>query len=220
MDLFLFAIFTFLYIALLIWGIKLAAKYGWSSSANIVLFVVVGLIYDNGILALGRFIGEGNILEALNLARYWLHAFFTPLLVIFSWNTVKRANMKSVKSKGAMYVTILITIGLVIIELITEVVGISLKATSDYGLLSYENVEPSNGPPMMVLIISVILLIASIIVWWRQKWIWFFIGSAIMIGGSFIPIPIESGAATNLFELILMTSLIATKSFQDKKSSR
>ncbi len=35
--------------------------------------------------------------------------------------------------------------------------------------------------------------------------------------GSAIELPIESGAITNAFELILLISILATKAFQDKQ---
>ncbi|WP_040281541.1 hypothetical protein [Tessaracoccus massiliensis] len=53
--------------------------------------------------------------------------------------------------------------------------------------------------------------------WWKQKWPWLFVGAVIMTIGSAIELPIESGAITNAFELILLISILATKAFQDKQ---
>lgn len=179
------------------------------------LLVIAGLIYDNGILAIGRFIGEGSLLEGLNLLRYWSHAFLTPLLVIFSWTALKKAGLKWARARTAAVAAALVTLSLVLIELFTEIFGLALEPVMEYGILSYKNAE-AGGPPIMVLVVSAVLLIASAIVFWKQHWPWFFVGSALMLLGSGIRLPVESGAVTNLFELILLTSLLVTKAYQDK----
>ncbi len=66
----------------------------------------------------------------------------------------------------------------------------------------------------MILVVSVVLLAASIVIWRKQGWVWFFISSFVMIVGSAVPLPVASGAVTNLFELVLIVSLLATAWFQ------
>lgn len=51
---------------------------------SVIFLVGLGLVYDNALIAVGKFIGEGTLLEALNLARYWSHAFLTSLLILFA----------------------------------------------------------------------------------------------------------------------------------------
>ncbi|MBP1968414.1 bacteriorhodopsin [Virgibacillus natechei] len=184
---------------------------------NVILLVIMGLLYDNAILAAGRYIGEGSILQNLNYVRFWLHALFTPLLVVFAWNTLKQANIKWTNYRWLYYGVILCTVSLIMIELITEVFGLSLEAKREYGVLSYHKVEMSSGPPIMILLVTAVLLVASIFVWVKQKWIWFFIGTVLMIVGSAAIPPIDSGAVTNLFELILITFLLLTKAYQNKR---
>jgi hypothetical protein len=216
LDPLLYLFFTIAYAVLLAWGIFLAQKYGWNSSANLILLVIAGLIYDNGILASGTLIGEGGLLENLNAARFWLHAFLTPLLVIFAWNAVSRTGVQWAKSKWMRYGIYLVFLGLVLLELVTEVFGLELKASREYGVLSYENAAQGGGPPLMVLIVTAFLLVASIMVWVKQKWPWFFAGTVLMGIGSAVEFPVESAAIVNAFELVLLLSLLATKHFQDK----
>ncbi|KML41368.1 hypothetical protein [Cytobacillus firmus] len=216
MDPLLFAAFTAGYILLFIWAILIVKNSG-PVSAAFLLPVILGLIYDNGILAAGSLIGEGNTLKLLNYARFWIHAFFTPLLVLYSWHTLKQADIVWAKTgtlKGAAY---LLTAGLILLELFTEVFGLELEAKWEYGVLSYSNAEAKGGPPIMVLIISAVLLAASVFIWRKQGWFWFFAGSVLMIIGSVIDIPVESAAAVNAFEWILLLSLTATAYFQKKR---
>ena len=72
----------------------------------------------------------------------------------------------------------------------------------------------------MVLFVAAFLLFAGGMVWWKQKWPWLFIGAVIMTIGSAVQLPIESGAITNAFELILLISILATKAFQDRNDEQ
>lgn len=207
------------YSVLLIWTIKLAVQYGWKSLSNLLILVIIGLVYDNLILALGRFIGEGNLLENLSYPRFYMHAFFTPLLVLFSLSTLKRSGVQWAFKKSIGMVFYLITLCLMLYELIVEVRGLELTSNWQYGGLSYSNAEAISGVPVMVLIVSIVLIISSIFVWRKQGWIWFFIGTGIMFLGNAFPLSVPSAALTNAFELILILALFFTKKFQDSRAT-
>lgn len=219
LDTLLFFGYVFVYGSLLFLGIQLAQNNGWKSLSNVLLLVIAALIYDNAVLALGRFIGEGALLEALSYPRFYLHAFFTPLLVLFALSSLKRANIHWANKKWVAILFYVITLGLILYELIIEMSGLTLTAGWEYGVLSYSNSAASGGIPLMVVIVSIILIIASVFVWHKQKWPWFFIGTTIMFIGNAIPIPLPSAAITNAFELILILALLFTKRFQDSRSA-
>lgn len=218
LDTILFFGYFAAYLFLLIWGIKLAARYGCNDLSNVLLLVIIGLVYDNGVLAMGKFIGEGSLLENISYPRFYMHAFFTPLLVLFSLSAMKKADFKWTFKKWFQAIFYLLTLGLIVYELFSEVLGLTLEANWKYGVLSYSNVEPASGVPLMVLFVSLILIFASIIVWRKQGWIWFFVGTLIMFLGNAFPISLPSAAITNAFELILIVSLFFTKRFQDTRS--
>ncbi|WP_208588099.1 hypothetical protein [Gracilibacillus suaedae] len=219
MDTFLFSFFTVAYIVLFVLGLLLFRTYH-IQSILLLLPVMVGLIYDNGIIAIGRYIGAGTLLEGLNLARFWIHALFTPMLVLYAWKTLEQGEVLWAKQSLGRISAFLLTVSLVLIELFTEVFGLNLVASVEYGVLSYSSNEISNGPPIMVLGVSLVLFVASIIIWRKQKWPWFFVGSLLMIIGSAVGLPIESGAVINFFELALISSLLCTAYFQNKRGTR
>lgn len=70
----------------------------------------------------------------------------------------------------------------------------------------------------MVLIVAAVLIIVGAMVWKCQGWPWLFVGAVVMTIGSAIQLPVESNAITNAFELALLTSIMATKAFQDRRS--
>lgn len=211
MDTFLYILYTFLYTALLIWGLYGIRKQELAKWSSVIYIVILPLIYDNLILATGKWIGEGELLESLNFSRFCLHALITPLLVMYSIGTLRESGIEWAKKKWLVIVGIIYTIGLMVFEFSVEVVGLEIEVVKEYGVVSYSNVEEATGPPIMVLFVTLILIVASAIVWKKTKWPIFFIGAIVMTIGSAVPLNIESGAVTNAFELFLIFTLIWTK---------
>lgn len=214
MDTVLYFIYTAAYLVLLIMCINFGNS--WDTSSLLYL-VVFGLVFDNGLIAVGRYLGEGPLLENLSYLRFWFHAFFTPTLVLFSWSVLNRAGIKFAERKPAYIGALLYTVALVIMEIVTETYGIKIVPEREHGLLRYVSAEPSSGPPLMVLFVSIALITAGAILWKKTGWKWMLIGSVVMTVGSAVPISIESAAVTNGFELFLIVTLVATKIHQDRK---
>ncbi|QIK71798.1 hypothetical protein G7070_05300 [Propioniciclava coleopterorum] len=154
----------------------------------------------------------------MNLARFWIHALITPLLVAWSLHAIRRSGVRVAQSRGYAVAAILVTAALVVLELMLEVRDLHIVPAREYGALSYTNAEPPTGPPAMVLVVAAFLLLAGVVVLVKQRWPWLLVGAAIMTVGSAIDLPVPSNAATNAFELILLVSILATKAFQDARA--
>jgi hypothetical protein len=211
MDTYLYFLYATLYAVLLIWGISGIRKTDVRKWTSVIYIVILPLIYDNLILATGKWIGEGELLESLNFARFCLHALITPLLVMYSVGTLRESGIEWAQKKWLVLVGLFYTVGLIVLEFATEVFGLELEVVKEYGVVSYSNVEEATGPPIMVLLVTLVLIVASAILWKKTKWPVFFIGAVVMTIGSAIPLNIESGAVTNAFELFLIFTLIWTK---------
>lgn len=208
MDTELYFFFTAAYILLVVWGFKQQQSWNFTAFLYLVLF---GLIYDNGIIAIGKFIGEGTLLETLNLLRFWSHAFLTPLLVLFCWGAMNQAGIGWAKKKIVFYAFLLYTAALIVIELVLETWGLEIIPEQQYGVLRYVSAETAAGPPIMVLLVTLVLIFTGVVLWKKIGWKWMVIGAVVMGIGSAVPIPVESSAATNAFELFLLTTLVWTK---------
>lgn len=216
MDTVIYFLLALFYFILLIIGIRLAIQYGWLKIGNVLLIVITALLYDNGVLALGKFIGEGDFLIIFNKMRYWFHACFTPLLVLFAWDTLIKTNFKWAKGTFIKWIVVIFTLFLIIFEIVTVTWGISLEPSWKNDVLSYKKDGGSDSPPIMIIGVSAALFITSAIVWWKQKWPWYFIG---IISMGLIPISsffVKSEALHNIGELVLMIALLATKAHQEK----
>lgn len=209
MDSIIFLAFAVAYLALIVFLWKGSKKFYLSS---VLFLVLVALVYDNFILGIGRFVGEGDLLEALNLGRFWLHALCTPTLIIFSLAILQEAGIKWAKSKIAIVLTIILFITAIVIEFMTELIGLSIAPDKKYGALSYSSVAEASGPPLMIIIVIVALLIAAITLAKRFKWWWMLVGIILMtISSAAVLIDIPSNALSNLSELFLLFSLVLTK---------
>ncbi len=205
MDPYIFGFFAIAYILIFVWGL---IKHQKTASA-ILFLVIIALIYDNGILALGHVIGEGQLLEYLSYGRFWLHALFTPTLILFSLYIMREANIRLAHKGWVGYVFSILMIVAIVLQYILDLRGLKLSLHEPYGVLSYASSQEASGPPMMILLVMVTLFIAAITLVWR-KWWWMLVGVVVMTIGSAIPIDIESNAMTNALELFLIATLMLT----------
>ncbi|MFL0584067.1 phospholipid phosphatase [Solibacillus silvestris] len=206
MDPYIFGLFTIAYIAIFVWGM---AKHKKTASA-ILFLVIAALIYDNAILALGHVIGEGELLENLSYGRFWLHAIFTPTLILFSLFIMKEANLHFAYKEWVSFTFGALWVVAMIVEYFAELSGLELAPEKSYGVLSYSTTEAASGPPPMILIVLVALLISAIMLARKRKWWWMLVGTIVMTIGSAVPIDIGSDAITNAFELVLIATLMWT----------
>ncbi|WP_075618794.1 hypothetical protein [Paenisporosarcina indica] len=211
MDIQFYFMFTLGYISLFIWGLSGLNSSRFLTWSSFIFAILGALIFDNAVLGFGKWIGEGTVLESLNALRYWSHAFFTPLLVLFSLGVLRESGIAWTDKKWLTLSAIIYTIGLIGIEIWLETSRLQLKPKTEFGVLRYVSTESASGPPIMILLVTIVLLVAGIVLWKQTKWPWFFIGAAVMTIGSMVPLNINSAAVTNAFELFLLWALVWTK---------
>lgn len=213
MDSYIFGLFAIAYLAVFIWGFKKHKK-----TASAILFLVVfALIFDNTVLAIGHLIGDGKLLEYLSYGRFWLHALFTPTLILFSLFVMREAGIRFAKKKWAAVVFGALTVVAIVVEYFAELRGLNLEPQEAYGVLSYAATQKVSGPPPMIIFVLVALFVAAIALARKKKWWWMLVGTIVMTIGSAVPIDVDSNAITNAFELFLIITLMATAIHYSKK---
>lgn len=208
MDSIIFLTFAVAYFILIFYLMKGHMKVKLSA---IIVLVLIALVYDNFIIGIGRLIGKGDLLESLNVLRFWLHALCTPTLILFSLAVLQESGVAWSKSISAKIIASIWFVAAIVVEYFTELKDLVIEPAEQYGALSYSSTTIASGPPMMILLVLASLLIAAVTLFKRFKWWWMLVGVIIMTIGSAVPIPIPSEAATNLFELILLFTLVLTK---------
>ncbi|MCM3799917.1 hypothetical protein M4A92_15080 [Caldibacillus thermoamylovorans] len=213
METFLFLFLGFAYLCLFIWELLQVKKYGIRNHANFLILVIFGLVYDNLIIPFGRFIGEGNTLEALSKIRYWFHALFTPTLILFAWNVFHKTGLLSTRQTLWKLLAYVLTIGFIIYELLTSIIGKKLEPKWEDGVLTYENVTQP-GSPLMVMVVTLVLGAVGVLLMKKLRFPWLFIGTVVMLLGGLLANWIKNFPIMNVFELLFIVSLVMTKHFQ------
>lgn len=215
MDTILYYMYAFCYTVLFVWGIWLVRKRGFLSPSDFLLLVTGGLLIDNTVMASGRLIGEGLLMEGLHTFRFWSHVVLTPLLVVVAWDMVRRAGSEWAQTDVAGYGAVAFAIALIMFEISNGMSGgFALHPEYEYGVLRYVRAG-NQGPPIMLIVVVVSLVSAGWMVRERMGWNGMLIGALLMVCSA-IPLPLPSLAVTNVFELILIATLWATKSYQDR----
>ncbi|NMA91098.1 MAG: hypothetical protein GX972_07185 [Amphibacillus sp.] len=206
------------YFGLFIWGILLFRRQKHIDLTVVLLLVIFGLIYDNFILSMGRVIGEGQFLLNLTYLRFWFHALFTPLLIIFVWKISEKVELKWAKNETSKMFIVLLTIGLIIYEWYQAIRELKLEPKWEQDVLMYESTG-EQGLPIMVLITTFIVGWVGVLLWKHQKYRWLFIGTAAMVVGSILGVWFKTSPIMNIFELIFILSLLLMKKYQIKRTS-
>jgi hypothetical protein len=173
----------------------------------LVVVLGVALSFDNVAVAVGRIVGFGDALYAINLPRFWIHALMTPLIVVAAAVPARRLGVRwsrSVLVAGALLVTVFVIVG--IVELF---VALELTPTTDGDALRYSNAAVA-GPPLPALGTVLLLIAAGVHLWRSAESPWLCLGSLVMLG--------TAAAGTSVFwlgnfgELVLYASIVATMS--------
>jgi hypothetical protein len=212
MDTFLFFLLVFGYVCLLIWGLFVAKNHSLLNLSNVLLLVILALVYDNLIIASGRFIGEGAVLENLSYVRFWLHALFTPTLILFAAYIYFSTGLPQAKNNYWKVLAYTLTIGLIIYELFTSVKGLKLEPTWKSSVLTYDSVDQS-AIPFMIILITLVLGAVGLLLMIKFHFFWLFIGVLITILGSILTSWIKYYPMMNVLEFLLIVSLLLTKQF-------
>jgi hypothetical protein len=210
MDAFLYPVITFLYIILFIWSLRFFHESSfWGSSW--VLFIIVGLIYNNLILSIGRWIGVGDMLEMLSMFRYLLHVLLTPTLVFVALDILRRIHVEWSEYLSTRIIYNLYTFSLTVVGVFTEILWINLEPVEVNGIVAYISADSKSHLSYSTLLTLIPLLISGIMVWKRLRWPILIFGVLLALAGGVLTLIFDSMSLGSAFELILMWSLVVTE---------
>ena len=206
----LYPIFTIAQLLLFFRLWKLRRGSGKRVAGVLILQVVLfSLIYDNLIISVGGLLGEGDLLERLNLGRFVLRAVFTPLLMVTVVEFAARGSVKWAKNFISRIIIGFATVSLMGLGIFLNVFASSeLVPESFSGTLRYAQIPAA--PPIPTILTILVVIIFGALIWRAVKWPWVFAGGLIMFIGSAVPISLVGPVVNSGVEVLLMWSLIAT----------
>jgi hypothetical protein len=195
----------FLTITAIVLFLAMQAFQVWQSSkqwiALICALVALGIAYDNLIVGIGKWIGDGSLLYALNLPRYVFHAILTPMMGIFGFGLLRRAGIKWAQSPIAMSIVCIVATALIALGLYTDVFAGTFHLADEFGVLRYGSDSPIPGPPIPAVLTIVILILCGLVLAIQRKWWHLLLGAVVMF------VAAGAGAGTfwiaNLGEVVL-----------------
>jgi len=201
----LFPIFSIAHLAIVIWLVAI-----WRSSPKaqvrcacaIAAVVTAGLVYDNGLIALGAQIGLGPQLEVLSMPRYVLHALVTPLMIFAMLQLAAAADIKLAQRRWARWAAGILSIALIPVGIEEGLIGLELypacfEGTVRYASSSYANqlcsptqavVAATGGPPIPAITVVLVMLILGSMILYQRRSPWALLGGIVMLIGAGVPI--------------------------------
>jgi hypothetical protein len=143
------------------------------------ILVFAALIYDNLIVGLGAFIGEGETLKFLNAGRFYTHALFTSWIIVTAFGILKRIGIGWAQRKIAHALFCLLALAMFCLGVFMDIVRLELVVKQENGTLRYVN-DGFHGPPIPAIVAIIVLTIVGIIVWVKRKSPWTFLGALLM----------------------------------------
>jgi hypothetical protein len=215
---FFYALYTLAFICLLVYNVSVYRKTGRFSTALLSLNAI-GLLWENGVIASGRFIGAGPLLQTLNMGRYCLHFSLVPFM---AWPMLEQIRLTGQSWAGTK--TIRALVALIIIGLIGLGFGVGapglfarLEPVSLDGVLRYT--APNSASAIIAIVIMSIALLSGLVLWIKNRWPWLFLASllAFLVEGGLRNFELLNLIAGNGAEVLFQIALLQTELFVNKQ---
>ena len=169
--------------------------------------ISLGLAYDNIAVAVGRLVGYGDTLSAINLPRFWIHAIAVPLLIVAAGNLVGRLGVEQARTRNVTLGGWALVVMLMVIGFVEDVVRLDLEPEDAGDALRYVNAG-FDGPPLPAIITVLAVLVLGVMAFRYAGFPWLFVGALVMLIAA--PIGTMLLWVGNLGELVLMLSMLVT----------
>jgi hypothetical protein len=214
----LFFIYTVLLAVLIIYNISIYRRTGRLATLLLVLNAA-GLIWENGVIAGGSFVGQGSLLQVLNMGRYCLHFTFVPLM---AWPLLEQLRVAGHGWAGSKYARL--ALGVFILGLIGLGFGAGapglfdrLEAVSLGGTLRYN--APNAASAVIAIAIMSAALASGFVLWVKNGWPWLFLAALLtfIVEGGLLNFELLGMVAGNASEVIFQLALLQTELYVSGK---
>lgn len=171
--------------------------------------LLIWLLFDPLVLAVGNLLGEGSTLQVLTSLRYLLRALATPFLLVIAVDQAKRARVKGMDDPLVMLVLAAVILALIVLGLVNSYTGFSLDPVEIEGIKQYQPDTPL-GLPLAAIVTMTLLALLGLGIFLKARAPWLLLGGLIMLAGLLAPataisLPSAALAATSVaFVLCLL----------------
>ncbi|AFZ38290.1 hypothetical protein Sta7437_4859 (plasmid) [Stanieria cyanosphaera PCC 7437] len=194
------------------WSIRL-----WLQSKSVAMIVLpvilLGIGYDNLLLATGTLVGERELLKSLSQVRFLVHHLFVPFLIVVVVELAHRTEAVWANNFTRSLAWI-ISLSLGVIDIFNRYIGADLEPIYFAGVLRY-TASPIKGLPIIAIAVTFFLLLISIGIWIRSegRWFWLFVGTLVALGGNALPLSTVGTLPGSLSEFVMTLTLVLTEQY-------
>nr|BFE78210.1 hypothetical protein GCM10020093_008110 [Planobispora longispora] len=165
------------------------------------------LVYDNAVIGAGRWIGEGELLRALNLPRFAGHALLPPLLLVWGLSMLRRASIAWAARPAAAVAVWAVASALIAYDASFDVFGVVPEPERWADTLRYVNTAAPPGPPVAAVLTCLGLLAVGALLLAATGFPWLLAAALVMMAVSALAarVPI----AGNIGEAVLVAGVLA-----------
>lgn len=182
--------------------------------AGVMAGVFVGLLYDSLIVALGRLVGTGPLLEWLNRGRYLLHGALLPLFFVVAVDLAERGDARWAGTRTqlvAWIAALVLGVAGLVAGFFLRLEPTALAETLRYTVVRATTPAWAHLLPLVVSVASdLFFMVVGVGLWRRRRWPWLAVGALVM----FVLAGAGQGASgfliTNLGEGLLALALFFT----------
>ncbi|GLW30499.1 hypothetical protein Areg01_34390 [Actinoplanes regularis] len=139
---------------------------------SLLILVILALIWDNAVIAIGGTLGEGEPLRTLSVPRYVTHGLLVPLLIMVGVGLARRYGIQRLAGKAVPAVFGAFTAALIVAGIWLDVIDLDLEPTRYADTLRYTNAASHGAPiPAVVTILVLIGIGVALLVRTRQPWL-------------------------------------------------
>ncbi|MEU1982808.1 hypothetical protein [Nocardia sp. NPDC019395] len=169
--------------------------------------VCAALVYDNAILAAGRWIGAGDALETLSVLRFVAHLVLTPLLMPWARAAAGLAGVAWVRQAWVRAVVCAATLGVILLGVFGELTRLTLRPAEWAGAVRYTTEHASPAGVLSPVVTVVVVLVAAAAVWRVRGYRLWTVTTVTMTAVSAAMPPM---LLTNCAELVFAWGVVAT----------
>ena len=217
----IFVLYSIAHVAVAVFALRILSRYS-APGALIIAVLSIGLVYDNGIIALGSSIGIGDTLEMLSWPRFILHAVITPFMIVAVVQVAIAGGIRWLNTRAAwtgIWVLTAAMVGygiyeLTILELQPACFGGITRYTSSASAAQFcfegQQSLPGVGPPIPSIAAVFLIMGFGAVLWKRHRWPWFALGGLQMLLAASVPFSQFGLIPGNGGEVILQFAFVAT----------
>ena len=215
MSIYLYLLYTLAYLVLLLYGAVLWRRQHHASTL-LLLLVTFGVFYDNLILTLGNWLGDGALLHALSLPRFLLHQLALPWIIYAAYDQARQAGQGWAQRPALRWGAIALSALVMVAGIATRLWTLRLEPEIMDGVLRYVAIGTA-GPPIVSIVSIGLVGIGGLVFWRQNRWPWIFLAAVAVFIGESLPDESLRRAVGSALEVLFMGVLFVTQQRLDEK---